>query len=500
MRRPIVWAIIALDSGGTGIQSDIKVFKTLEVHGCSVVTATTTQNSYKVLDTTFAVSAVINAQITELEKDMTPKSIKLGMLGSIPDMREISSFLRRYSGHVVYNPIILSKSGAPLLNSDAKNYLIENIVPYVSLLILNILEVEELLDCTIKSSTDVAEAAKKLLNYGEQSVLIKGGHSANGYSQDYWADGRQQYWLTIDKEANHGSGDILSAAITACLALDYSLLDSLVIGKSHVSQEIRMADGYDQGSGAIAHHNWQSSYEDLPWITKSAQDGINQPSFPQCDIEALAFYPIVDSNYWLEKLFAIGIKTIQLRIKDLQGKELEEEIKTGIKIAEKYKAKLFVNDYWKLAIQYNAYGIHLGQEDLVNADYKAIVQANIRLGISTHSYYELARAYALRPSYIACGPIFSTTSKKMPFAPQGIYNLQHWRKLLKCPLVAIGGISIDKLPSVLACGVDGVAVISAVLSSIDPEQTALEFLKACKQAFLLRQKQGNHGQLQPTFK
>lgn len=154
--------------------------------------------------------------------------------------------------------------------------------------------------------------------------------------------------------------------------------------------------------------------EDLSSI---AQKGIR---FPKCDLEALTFYPIVNSNYWLEKLLAVGVKTIQLRIKDLQGKELEDEIKIGVKIAERYKTKLFINDYWKLAIRYNAYGVHLGQEDLVNADCQAIARAGIRLGISTHSYYELARAYALRPSYIACGPIFPTTSKQMPFAPQGI--------------------------------------------------------------------------------
>ncbi|MGL9759092.1 MAG: thiamine phosphate synthase [Wolbachia sp.] len=227
------------------------------------------------------------------------------------------------------------------------------------------------------------------------------------------------------------------------------------------------------------------SPEDLPWI---AQEGI---SFPECDLEALFFYPIVNYNYWLERLLAVGVKTIQLRIKDLQGKELEDEIKTGIEIAERYKAKLFINDHWKLAIRYNAYGIHLGQEDLVNADCKAIAQAGIRLGISTHSYYELARAYALRPSYIACGPIFPTTSKQMSFAPQGIPNLKRWRKLLKCPLVAIGGISIDNLPSVLACKVDGVAVISAVLNNPNPEQAALEFLKVCKKAFVLRQESHN---------
>ncbi|WP_168464601.1 thiamine phosphate synthase [Wolbachia endosymbiont of Ctenocephalides felis wCfeT] len=481
MKKPIVWTIAELSSGEIGIQSDIKVFNTFEVESYSVVTAITAQNSHKVPDITFTASAVINAQITELEK---PKSIKLGMLGPMSIMQEISSFLKRYNGYVVCDPVILSLDGVPLLNWDDKNYLIENIIPYVDLLILSILEVEELLDCTIKNSTDIEKAARRLLNYGKQSVLIKGRNGLSRCCQDYWADGKQQYWITIDsRRKNHNSGNILSATITACLALGYSLSDALVIGKSYVSQETRVA------CQTAIQHNWLTSHEDLPWITKSAHEGVNQPNFPQCDLEALAFCPIVNSSYWLERLFVIGIQTIQLRIKGLQGKELEDEIRTGVEIAQKYKAKLFINDHWELAIRYNAYGIHLGQEDLISADCKAIAQAGMRLGISTHSYHELARAYALRPSYIAYGPIFPTTSKQMFFAPQGTSNLKRCRKLLKCSLVAIGGITIDNLLSVLECKVDGVAVISAVLSSIDPEQAALKFLKICKQAFSLRQKQ-----------
>ncbi|VVC27439.1 Aldolase-type TIM barrel,Thiamine phosphate synthase/TenI [Cinara cedri] len=237
------------------------------------------------------------------------------------------------------------------------------------------------------------------------------------------------------------------------------------------------------------------SFEDLPWITESTQEGINQPSFPQHDIGTLAFYPIISSNYWFEKLFARGIKTTQLRIKDLQKEDLKEEIRTVIKITEKYKAKLFINDYQELAMQHNAYDIHLRQEDLANTDSKAIVQTNIRLEISTHGYYELARSYALRPSCISFGPISPTTSKQMPFTLQGIFNLQHWRKLLKYPLVAVGRVSIDKLPPILAGWVGGITVISAVLSDLDPEQVALKFLKACKQAFLLRRKQGDYDRL-----
>ncbi len=486
MNKPIVWTIAGSDSGGgAGIQSDIKTFNTFGVHGCSVITAITAQNSYDVLDIAFSSSNIMDAQIIALEKDLCPQAIKLGMLGSMSVIEQVAAFLKRYDGKVVCDPVMISTSGALLLEVEAKNYLIKEIIPYVDLLTPNIMEAASLLNCSIQDSSDIEEAAQKLLSYGARSILIKGGHGSNNYCQDYWTDGKQRLWLTIERRPhgnNHGSGCTLSAAITACLALGYNIPDALVAGKSYVSQGIRMACQYGQGPGPVAHYDWPMSPEDLPWITESAQGGVNLPDFPQCDSKTLAFYPIVNSNHWLERLYSIGVKTIQLRIKDLQGQDLEEEIQKGIETAKKYNAQLFINDYWELAIKYNAYGIHLGQEDLINADLNSIAQAGIRLGISTHSYYELARAHALRPSYIACGPIFPTTSKQMPFTPQGTHNLNRWRKLLKCPLVAIGGISIDKLSSVLACKVNGVAVISAVLDSPDPEQTAIQFLNACQQA------------------
>jgi len=156
---------------------------------------------------------------------------------------------------------------------------------------------------------------------------------------------------------------------------------------------------------------------------------------------------------------------------------VEQEIKKSIALAKKYQAKLFINDYWELAIKHNAYGVHLGQEDSLTADIHKISQTGLYLGVSTHCYYEVARAHALQPSYIACGPIFPTTSKKMPCVPQGITNLKYWRKLLEYPLVAIGGISLDNVNDILSCGVESVAVISAVLNNPHPEQIAKQFLQ-----------------------
>lgn len=491
MKKPIVWTIAGSDSGGgAGIQTDIKAFQVLGVQGCSVITAITAQNSYEVSDIAFSSPNIVDAQITALEKDLPPKAIKLGMLGSVEVMKSVTSFLKRYEGYVVCDPVMVSTSGTSLLPADAKDYFIKEIIPYADLLTPNLLEVESLLNCSIQNTADIEECAQKLLAFGPQSVLIKGGHGTNDYCQDYWTDGKESFWLTIERRAhtnNHGSGCTLAAAIAACIALGYNLPDALIIAKSYVSQGIRMAQQYGKGPGPIAHYNWPMFPEDLPWLTKSAHTGIHRPIFPPCNSQDLGFYPIVDSVDWLERLFRVGVKTIQLRIKDKQGKSLEEALKKGIEIAKQYDARLFINDYWELAIAHKAYGVHLGQEDLVQADCYAIAQAGLRLGVSTHCYYEVARAHALQPSYIACGPIFATNTKNMPFAPQGIINLKKWREILEYPLVAIGGISIDRLPSVLACGVDGISVISAVLNDPQPEQIALQFLKACQCTALVQE-------------
>jgi hydroxymethylpyrimidine kinase/phosphomethylpyrimidine kinase/thiamine-phosphate diphosphorylase len=183
----------------------------------------------------------------------------------------------------------------------------------------------------------------------------------------------------------------------------------------------------------------------------------------------IGLYPIVDSSHWLEKLLPLGVKTIQLRIKDKEGVELENEIKRSVALAKKYQANLFINDYWELAIRYNAHGVHLGQEDLDTANIEMIHNSGLYLGISTHSDAEVARAHALKPSYIAFGPIFPTTSKVMSSPAQGINQLKRLRhQLLNYPLVAIGGITLERLPEVLATHVDGIAVISAITQAEDP--------------------------------
>lgn len=182
----------------------------------------------------------------------------------------------------------------------------------------------------------------------------------------------------------------------------------------------------------------------------------------------LGLYPVVDSVEWIARLLEAGVRTIQLRIKDQQDEAVEPAIVEAIALGKRYQARLFINDYWRLAIKHHAYGVHLGQEDLDVANLNAIREAGLRLGVSTHDDAELDRALAIRPSYIALGHIFPTQTKAMPSEPQGLSELQrHIARLKDVSTVAIGGISIARAPAVLATGVGSIAVVSAITQAPD---------------------------------
>lgn len=202
-------------------------------------------------------------------------------------------------------------------------------------------------------------------------------------------------------------------------------------------------------------------------------------------IYPIGFYPVVPTAAWVERLLSWGVRTIQLRIKTAgyTPAEISAQITAAIEAGKAVPgAQVFINDHWQLALAANAYGVHLGQEDLDTANIDILRQAGIRLGLSTHTLEELARAKAVQPSYLAIGPIYPTTLKVMPYEPVGLARLAEWAKLAApYPVVAIGGISLERLPGVLACGVDGVAVVSAVTLAGDPRLAALNGLEMMRE-------------------
>ena len=190
------------------------------------------------------------------------------------------------------------------------------------------------------------------------------------------------------------------------------------------------------------------------------------------------FYPIVPDLAWLERLVPLGVKTIQLRLKDAPPERVHREISESLKVCTRYRCQLIVNDYWREALDIGADYIHLGQEDLASADVPAIKAKRVRLGISTHSHDELAIALAAGPDYVALGPIYETRLKVMKWAPQGLDRLADWKaRTDNLPLVAIGGVTPERADGVMAAGADSVAVITDFFTHADPEGRVRQWLR-----------------------
>jgi thiamine-phosphate pyrophosphorylase len=185
------------------------------------------------------------------------------------------------------------------------------------------------------------------------------------------------------------------------------------------------------------------------------------------------FYPVVDSVAWVARLTSLGVGTIQLRAKNLNDGEALQIVTDALAVTKGTPTNLVINDYWRAAIVAGAKHLHLGQEDLADladADLKAIRDAKLTLGLSTHDDEELATALRARPDYVALGPIFPTTLKSMRFAPQGIAKITEWkRRIGDIPLVAIGGIKLEQAREIFAAGADSIAVVSDVTQNAEPD-------------------------------
>ncbi|MCK6265579.1 thiamine phosphate synthase [Vibrio sp. ZSDE26] len=256
-------------------------------------------------------------------------------------------------------------------------------------------------------------------------------------------------------------------------ALDFPVEDSLVLARA-VAQN------------SVSRETWPNDYQFFPIpvidderldIAVGWADHDSMVSFPSLEKISLGLYPVVDDVNWIRRLLPLGIKTIQLRIKDHHQDDLENQIIESIKLGEEHDAKVFINDHWQLAIKHNAFGVHLGQEDIEESNLNQLSNANIRLGLSTHGFYELLRIVQINPSYIALGHIFPTTTKEMPSRPQGLVRLAMYQSLIDTipytdttlgyPTVAIGGIDHSTAQAVWDCGVSSLAVVRAITLAED---------------------------------
>lgn len=194
-------------------------------------------------------------------------------------------------------------------------------------------------------------------------------------------------------------------------------------------------------------------------------------------------YPIVDSAAWVARLAALGVGLMQLRIKDRDEREVRAEVHAAQALCAGGGAQLIVNDYWEIALAERCDFVHLGQGDLTGADLAALRRAGVRLGVSTHDEAELERALGVAPDYVALGPIYPTLLKVMPWQPQGLGRIAEWkRRIGPIPLVAIGGLTVERLAGVFAAGADVAAVVTDIVRNQDPDGRARAWLEAARAA------------------
>ncbi len=236
----------------------------LGVHGCSVITAITAQNTHAVLAIAPVSKSMLRAQLQALKTDLPPAAIKTGMLGQAETCRIVADFLHPMNIPLVCDPVLQSTSGSTLLESAAREILIQQIFPKVTVLTPNLPEVEALINKPIQT---VEAAAEHLLGMGIRSVLIKGGHAAGDTCCDYWTDGSQTLWLSsprIETQATHGTGCILSSAIAAALALGQELPEAIITAKTFLNQCLKSPAHLGTGLGPMRIELFKKAEQDRP--------------------------------------------------------------------------------------------------------------------------------------------------------------------------------------------------------------------------------------------
>lgn len=471
MTQAIIWTIASFDAGDNATKpADLNSINTLGGRGYHLSTM-------QFSDADFAAELVI------LNAAPVPSAIKIAQIATMSHVEILVNFLHGYKRQhpavtIIYEPLTLSLTDMTGPKNNLITAIKTRLLAIVDVLIVSPLVQQQSAVAELFSSTK--QAINTLLDCGVKGVCCKSlviDINDNGQqfiSLDIYIDMQREVLLSspstpMSKDERSGA---FSAALATVIAQDYPIDDALVVVRAYLNQGVEIWPSERSNFPQVVLPNTQLG--DRLGLAQQMQLAYD---FAPCDTNRLGLYPVVDTVEWLEKVLQQGVKTLQLRIKDKTPAEVVEDVKAAVALGRQYKARLFINDYWQLAIEYGAYGVHLGQEDMLIADFVAIKQAGLKLGLSTHGYYEILRAHQIKPSYIALGHIYPTVTKDMPSKPQGLVRLQRYAELMQdYPLVAIGGISIERAPNVAATGVGSVAVVTAVTRADDYKQAIAELL------------------------
>jgi hydroxymethylpyrimidine kinase/phosphomethylpyrimidine kinase/thiamine-phosphate diphosphorylase len=492
---PIIWSIAGTDSGGgAGLAADQRAADALGVHCCTVVAAITAQSTTEVTHIEATPPAVLQAQLDTLAADMPPRAIKTGLLGSADNVRVLARFVDRLREQgplaLVVDPVLRASTGAALASAELLSAYRDWLLPRATVITPNQSEAVALLGHAAPEGIPAQARALRALGCG--AVVITGGDAARlshhaSLSLDWLDTPQAQGWLSLPRETtphNHGTGCTFASALAAALALGWVPADAAVLAKMATTFALRHARAVGRGVGPVIARSGfalepsllpQLSLDDtLPTAWQTRPRGRNP-----------GVYAIVDSAERVEAVLRAQppVDTLQLRMKRPAGlpdgawhTQLHDAVARSQRAAQAAGVVLVINDHWQLALQAGARALHLGQEDLLaltpqeRAQLQAARAQGVTLGLSSHSLWELCRAAAMAPDLIACGPVWPTTTKDMPWLPQGLDNLAWWAHMAPAPVVGIGGILAPaQLQAVAAAGAAGGCVVRGL--GPEPAQT-----------------------------
>lgn len=252
-------------SGGAGIQADLKTMTALGVYGMSAITALTAQNTTGVQSIFEVTPKFLEDELDSIFTDIFPDSVKIGMVSNADLIRVISKKLREYNAkNIVVDPVMVSTSGSKLMADGAKDTLLSELFKVADIITPNIPEAEALTGQSIKSKDDMVEAAKKIGEFFEGYILLKGGHSTDD-ADDLLYKNSEKIWIKgerIENPNTHGTGCTLSSAIASYLAMGHDVPESVHLAKEFITGAISAKLDLGKGRGPL-NHMWKIYSENM---------------------------------------------------------------------------------------------------------------------------------------------------------------------------------------------------------------------------------------------
>lgn len=475
--------------GGAGIQADLRTFAALGVHGSSVITAVTAQNTQGVVDSAGIPAALVEEQLDAVLVDIGADAIKTGMLY---DEHIIETVVSRCKFHqlpgLVVDPVMAATSGDALLNYKGIDVMREKLLPCAAVTTPNREEASALCGFYIETADDLRRAAREINSLGAEFVIIT-GLQHEGQSIDFCYDGAEFNALRgpiIDTANTHGTGCSFSAALTAWLAKGADPWTAAGMAKKYVTSGLRWSYRIGRGNSPINHMAafLPGRLDDPDILTYRAEvfnswgRRLQLPDFPLLNV--IIGGDLCEGKDYsdLTKMAVLnGARLIQLREKDWDTRRLVDTAAEMGRICRRYGALFVVNDRVDVAAASGADGVHIGQDDMNPIMARALLGPEKIIGVSAGNITEALAAVAAGADYLGVGPVYPTISKDCKYDAGGPELVAEINDKVSVPIVAIGGITPENTQPLIKAGADGVAVISAILGANDPVRVLHDFKK-----------------------